>query len=169
NVTRPAQPESCGSDYVIERACLGSNVEVSMTGFYVLVVRSTVQNHVALHARISACGVVGDLIRVQHVIAIVDLRLSTQFVDRAVSFLLYRANGHLFLGQARRRSRRRSGNRLGGRGLAGYYRSSEKEMTKRKGRDNDSVAEDHLQEHVRSAGRRQREPRLTLACGWDGS
>ena len=30
-----------------------------------------------------------------------------------------------------------------GRGLAGYYRRSEKEMTKRKGRDNDSIAEDH--------------------------
>src|SRR5262249_50029984 len=106
-----------------------------------LVIRAAVQHHVAFELGIAAVGLVGDFIGVQDIGTVVNLRLAAKFVCCALSLLLNGTNGDFLLGEARGRSSDGRGKRRQrGRGLAGYYRRSEKEMTKRKGRDNDSVA-----------------------------
>jgi len=114
NIAGATEPKSRGADHVIEGPRLGASVVIAVTCLDVLVVRSAVQNHVAFQFGIAGSGVVGDFIRVEHRVAIVNLGLPAQLVKRTVLFLLNGSNRDLFLGQAGGRGGRRDGNGLGG-------------------------------------------------------
>ena len=167
DISRAPQTKPCRSNYVIESSNLGTNVVGTVAGFDVFVIGTAVEDHVALDFRIPGGRVVGDFIGIEHVVAIVDFGLAAQLVERAIFFLLNGVNGDFFFRQICGIDRDRRGHCLrGGKGLAGYYPGDEKEMTKRKGRDNDSVAEDHCRSTF--APPAVANGSLTLACGWYG-
>ena len=147
-------PKSYRSDCAVENSRFRADIVRAVTGLDVLVVRTTVQRDVALEFAVSGVRVVGDLIRVQDVIAIVDFRLAPQVINGPIFFLLHRPDRDLFFRLPGRRCRRNRGrrrsilgsrNRRCGRGqrLAGYYPVSEKQMTDQCDRDKDSRAGDH--------------------------
>jgi len=149
-----AHLQSDGSDDAVEGSNLGANVVSAMTGLDVFIVGAAIEDDVAFEFAVAGIGVVSHLIGVKDVVAVVNFGFAAEVVDGAIFFLLDGANGHGLFNLAdcfrQKRGRRRSGfssgylGSGGGKGLAGYYGGSEKQMTDPCGRDKDSRAGDHF-------------------------
>ena len=101
-VARLRHPQADGSDYAIERSNLSADIVCTVTSFDVLVIRTAIEHDVAFGFAISRVCVVGDFIRMQDVVAIVNFCRTAQVIDRAVFLLLQSPNRDLFFGLAGR-------------------------------------------------------------------
>src|SRR5208282_3345491 len=93
-------PKTHRSNRAVEGPNLGADIVDAVTGLYVLVVRAAVEHNVAVLFTISRVRVVGDLIRAQDVIAIIDFGFAAQVVNGAMFFLMDRPNRNRFFNLA---------------------------------------------------------------------